>query len=72
MIQEKKTKNAAHFVMLVMLVMLLWVPMTFCYETDVCFHAGSTGKHKLHPNFKRHLKSVLLFVQVTPLVSTFF
>ena len=45
-----------------MCVMLLWVAMSCCYNMDVCFEAGRTENHKLHPNFRINLSTFLVFM----------
>ena len=49
----------------VMWVMLLWVAMSCCYNMDVCFEAGRTENHKLHPNFRINLYFFSMYVEKT-------
>ena len=43
-------------------VMLLWVAISRCYDTNVCFDAGSTEIQVFHLHFEADLDIYLIFM----------
>ena len=56
--KEKETMCAPRFVMWVM---LLWVAMSLCYDTHICFNAGAPEKPRFDFNITTNLKTFLIF-----------
>ena len=56
--KEKETMSEPRFVLWVM---LLWVAMSRCYDTYVCFDAGAPAKPRFDFNITTNLKTLLIF-----------
>ena len=66
--QEKETMCALRCVIWVM---LLWVAMSHCHDTDICFDAGASEKPIFYLYFIANVQTLLIFMQRQPLSTTF-